>query len=219
MEALRDRLADARGGQVVFVSHCLLNENVRYLGGACMPGAVDELVDEWQAKGYGICQMPCPEQRAWGGVLKPRIAIAFGARRRPFWFIHRPMLSAFTWYTRLRYRLLARRVANEIRDYVRSGFSVAGVVGVDGSPSCGISRTLDVHDWLDVVARYPLDRVDRRDLNRDAVIANTVPGSGWFMDALSRRLRRLGVSPPRSAHDLVGELEGERRCHRDATRT
>jgi hypothetical protein len=31
-EELRGQLSDARGGRVVFLSHCLLNQNVRYLG-------------------------------------------------------------------------------------------------------------------------------------------------------------------------------------------
>ncbi len=31
---LRGQLADARGGRVAFLSHCLLNQNVRCLGGA-----------------------------------------------------------------------------------------------------------------------------------------------------------------------------------------
>jgi hypothetical protein len=39
------------------------------------------------------------------------------------------------------------------------------------------------------------------------VIANTVPGEGWFMSALFRRLSRMGVSMPRLEHDLVRELE------------
>jgi hypothetical protein len=34
---LIERLADARSNKVIFVSHCLLDENVRYLGGAFMP--------------------------------------------------------------------------------------------------------------------------------------------------------------------------------------
>ena len=42
---LRSRLRDDRSGRVVFVAHCLLNENVRYLGGACRPGDVGEIVD------------------------------------------------------------------------------------------------------------------------------------------------------------------------------
>ena len=34
LEQLQRALADQRSRRVVFVSHCILNENVRYLGGA-----------------------------------------------------------------------------------------------------------------------------------------------------------------------------------------
>ena len=34
------RLADERGRRIAFVSHCLLNENTRYLGGAFKAGAL-----------------------------------------------------------------------------------------------------------------------------------------------------------------------------------
>ena len=34
LEQLQRALADKRSRRVVFVSHCILNENVRYLGGA-----------------------------------------------------------------------------------------------------------------------------------------------------------------------------------------
>jgi uncharacterized protein YbbK (DUF523 family) len=67
---LLERLEDERSKRVIFVSHCLLNENTRYLGGAFRPGSVSELVDGWQREGMGVCQMHYPEQRAWGGVLK-----------------------------------------------------------------------------------------------------------------------------------------------------
>ena len=70
LRGLRLRLQDERSGRVVFVSHCLLNQNTRYLGGAFRPGAVHEVVDPYLQDGTGICQMPCPEQLAWGGVLK-----------------------------------------------------------------------------------------------------------------------------------------------------
>lgn len=67
-EVLRRVLSDARSGQVVFVSHCMLNQNVRYQGGATRPGVVAEVVARLQRTGVGIVQMPCPEQPAWGGV-------------------------------------------------------------------------------------------------------------------------------------------------------
>lgn len=208
-QALRKQLSDSRSGEVLFVSHCLLNENARYLGGACARGVVRPLVDDWSAKGYGICQMPCPEQRVWGGVLKPHIAAAFGARFSPLWRVRAPLMKAVAWYTRLRYWLLARQVAGEIRDYVRSGYNVAGVVGVAGSPSCGITRTLDVDRWFHAVARYRPAELSRQTLNREAVIANVTPGEGWFMHSLFGHLRHRGLSVSEFEHDLVAELQGD----------
>lgn len=69
---LTNQLRDARGRRVVLVSHCLLNENTRYAGGATRPGAVAEIVEELVNAGCGIHQLPCPERVAWGGVLKRR---------------------------------------------------------------------------------------------------------------------------------------------------
>ena len=39
LHVLVHRIPDERGRRVVFLSHCLLNENTRYLGGACERGA------------------------------------------------------------------------------------------------------------------------------------------------------------------------------------
>ena len=63
LDTLRRALRDERSGRVVFLSHCLLNGNVRYLGGATRPGGVDEVVAPLQRGGVGIVQLPCPEQR------------------------------------------------------------------------------------------------------------------------------------------------------------
>jgi hypothetical protein len=76
-------MADTRSGQVVFVSHCLLNQNTRYLGGAVCRGVVSaaicsDLEDGTGDRPHAVSrnrdrQMPCPEQRVWGGVLKTRM--------------------------------------------------------------------------------------------------------------------------------------------------
>lgn len=80
-QLLLKRLEDERSKRVIFVSHCLLNENTRYLGGAFRRGCVDELVDGFQQEGLGIYQMRCPEQRAWGGVLKRHLLPIYGSTR------------------------------------------------------------------------------------------------------------------------------------------
>lgn len=73
LDVLCERLADERSGRVAFVAHCLLDQNVRYLGGAWRPGCVSEAVRPLMDGGVGIVQLPCPEQRVWGGVLKRRL--------------------------------------------------------------------------------------------------------------------------------------------------
>ena len=51
LDLLRDRLQDQRSGKVLVLSHCLLNQNVRYLGGAVHPGMVDEVLEETRRRG------------------------------------------------------------------------------------------------------------------------------------------------------------------------
>lgn len=203
---LQARLADRRSGRVVFVSHCLLNENVRYLGGACRPGPIKEWLDRWAAEGVGICQMPCPEQRAWGGVAKPWLAPAFGSRDSAMWPVRRWIMRVFVLYTRIRYALIARRVVGEMHDYQRSGYRVAGLVGVAGSPSCGITTTLDVDNWLEMVAGAGGNELNSEFVNR-AVISSARPGQGWFVSAILHGLkRRRGMVVPLAEHDLIAEL-------------
>jgi hypothetical protein len=117
-------------------------QNTRNLGGAFRPGAVDEVINPYVRAGTGICQMPCPEQLAWGGVLKRRLLFLYG---RP-WLspVDRLIRPGLSGYTVVRYRLLARRVARQLIGYQRSGFDVVGVVGVDASPTCGVTTTLDL---------------------------------------------------------------------------
>ena len=88
--------------------------------------------------------MPCPEQRAWGGVLKRRMLRAYEARGTVLYRFRGPLLRLFVFNTRLVSWRLARHVAREIADYKRSGFTVVGIVGVGASPSCGVRTTLDI---------------------------------------------------------------------------
>jgi predicted secreted protein len=203
-------LADERSGEVAFVSHCLLNENTRYLGGAFRPGAVAELVDELVARGVGICQMPCPEQHAWGGVLKRRMLRAYGTRGTALYRVRVPLLRLFVLSTRITYRRLARDVAGQIADYERSGFTVIGIVGVGASPSCGVHTTLDLRRSFEAMARMPAASLDRRAVNREVVLASRRAGAGIFVAALERELRRRRLAVPLLEHDLVAEMRGER---------
>jgi hypothetical protein len=69
-------------------------------------------------------------------------------------------------------------VAGQIADYQRSGFEVAGVVGVDASPTCGVATTLDLGASLDAILGCPLTRLDRRFMNDTVVGGAARAGKG-----------------------------------------
>jgi predicted secreted protein len=206
-DQLLERLVDARGNRVVFLSHCMLDENVRYLGGAFHPGAVPDVLPLIR-DGVGICQMPCPEMRAWGGVHKPAMLLAYGLRDTPLYRFRRMPFRLFVLYTRYRYRRLARQVANEIKRYGDAGIVIAGVVGIGGSPSCGVHTSMDLDRAFECVAACPFAAIGRQLINDDVLIGCRSAGEGLFVRSLRRRLRRLRIDVPFLEHDLIAEMRG-----------
>ncbi len=145
---IRERLRDERGGEIIFLSHCILNINARYFGGAFRRGSVAEIISDTLEKGYGIVQIGCPERLAWGGVLKRFMWLAFNSKNSFIYGFKCVLLPLFMFYTRLRYRMLASALVSEMLDYTKAGYKVIGVVGVDGSPSCGVNTKLDMKNLL-----------------------------------------------------------------------
>lgn len=198
---------DARGGRVVFVSHCLLNENVRYPGGATRAGAVAEVVESCLQSGAGICQMPCPEQVAWGGVRKRYVLWLADFPPLQRRMARRLLVTVGLCWTRVRYRRLARRVAGDVAANIAAGVEVIEIVGVGASPSCGVTNTLDVEAALAAMSARARCPTEPAVFNRDVVLANVRPGSGLFIEALARALRRRNLTVRFVEHDLVAELD------------
>jgi len=197
---LRRALPDARSGRVVFISHCLLNQNTRYLGGAVCPGVVSAAVAPYADAGTGIVQLPCPEQLAWGGVQKTRLLWVLRHR----WSARAGSLLAplATAYLRRRYRRLARAVVSDINDYVRNGYVVTGVIGVAGSPTCGVHSALDLGAALAAISRTSHDPITTGWMN-DAVIGPAIRDRrGLFMQAVADELRRQHLSVVVTEHSL-----------------
>jgi hypothetical protein len=191
-QRLLERLQDERSKRVIFVSHC-----------------VDELVDGFQQEGLDIYQMRCPEQRAWGGVLKRSVLHVYGSKGTLLYRLRHVLLPFFIWYTRLNYARLVREVVRDIEDYIRSGFEVVGIVGVGGSPSCGVCTTLDLGHSLEAVAGCPLAQLDRQVMNETAIAGCLCKGEGLFMEALQRRLRRKRFTIRWYEHELLNEIRGQ----------
>jgi hypothetical protein len=58
---IKDSLQDARSGRLIFLSHCLLNQNACVRGLASQPAVIRDLVDLLLAYDIAFYQMPCPE--------------------------------------------------------------------------------------------------------------------------------------------------------------
>jgi uncharacterized protein YbbK (DUF523 family) len=209
LQVLLERLDDERSKKVVFISHCLLNENVRYLGGAFRPGGVDEVVDELQRHGVGIHQMRCPEQRAWGGVLKRYGVPLYDSKGTALYRARRPLVRLFTYYSKARFWVAAREVVKDIQDYVRSGFDVVGIIGISGSPSCGVCWTLDLNRSVEILGACPVSGLDRDAFNEKVIAANLVAGAGLFIASIRSQLERKNLEVPFYEHDLVSEMRGQ----------
>jgi hypothetical protein len=156
-----------------------------------------------------MVQMPCPEQRVWGGVIKRRLLRAYGLKER------HPLLYRVRWLllplallgTRLAYRRLAREVAAQIEDYIVSGYRVMCVAGVDGSPTCAVKASLDARR-LDALCAIPVREITPA--RQAAIMRHAVrPGRGLFIAELERELARRRITVPFTAHDLFAEADGQ----------
>ncbi|AOT68965.1 CD3072 family TudS-related putative desulfidase [Geosporobacter ferrireducens] len=128
---------DVRSKKIVFVCHCVLNQNSISDGTADFPGTNEEIVKRLMEAKVGVVQMPCPE------------LMCLGLDRGDIKGAERPVVVE---NTRIRKELLKdeqlqtidRLVENtvyQIEEYLKHGFQISGVVGINRSPSCGVNTT------------------------------------------------------------------------------
>jgi predicted secreted protein len=117
--------ADARSGRLVFVSHCLLNQNAKVAATASFPGSVRPLIELLLRADVGLVQMPCPELEQYG------LGRRAGSDTREQY--DQPDY-------RLRCERLAKQVVGRLVEYLAVGHQVICVLGVEGSPSCSVER-------------------------------------------------------------------------------
>ncbi len=124
-------MEDARSGRIILLAHCLLNQNSVVVGLAKSKGPVEELIKLLSEEGVGIIQLPCPETRY------------FGLRR--FWAVREQFESPG-------FKNFCKKMASEMEDlvfeYIRNGYDVVGVIGIKGSPSCGVTESGSSKNWM-----------------------------------------------------------------------
>ncbi len=128
---------DNRSKELVFVSHCILNQNSISDNTADLPGTFREVVDLLLESDVGIVQMPCPELLCLGldrgdpdGADRDIVVENTRIRKA----LKKESSSK-------KMDLLIDQVAYQIKEYKKYDFSILGIIGVNRSPSCGVETT------------------------------------------------------------------------------
>lgn len=156
-----------RSRKVVLVAHCHLNVNTKVHGLASYEGVRSDLIGPYMELGCGIIQLPCPE------------ATYLGMRR---WGMTREQYETPAF--RRHCAEIARPVIDTVRALVDDDVLVEAIVGVDGSPSCGVNQTCIGY------AGGELDGLFAGGI-RPAV--RNLNGFGVFMDVLRSEFAQAGL--------------------------
>ena len=157
--------SDARSKKVLFVSHCVLNQNSISDGTADYPGFIEEVVALLSRSQVGVGQMPCPELMCLGldrGNVEGSGSEVVVENTRIRGVMEQEAANR-------KLGQLVQQVVFQIREYQKYGFDVRGVVGINRSPSCGVETT-----------------------SKDN---QEVSGEGVFIEALRKELEKNKIYP------------------------
>ncbi|XPV69680.1 MAG: CD3072 family TudS-related putative desulfidase [Halarcobacter sp.] len=118
-----------RSKKILILTHCILNVNAKVYGLANYEGTFNKLVEPIINGGFGLLQLPCPEM------------ITCGARR---WGQVKDQYE--TTFFKQEYKKILMPIINQLLDYKNNNYTISGVIGIDGSPSCGVNKTCR-GDW------------------------------------------------------------------------
>lgn len=168
-----------RDRKILVLSHCLLNVNSKIDGLAPYHGA-SRIVSAAVSQGYGLIQLPCVEQavlggRRWGSVYSQCDFPGFRQKSRE----------------------LLKPVVDQIEDFTNNGYEIKAIVGINGSPTCGINY-IPVGNWGGEVGyQYGLnEKIDSCTIEK---------GMGVMMEELKSMLEERGISIPFLAVDETSD--------------
>lgn len=113
-----------RSKKIVFISHCILNQNAKALEREKSSGSIKELVEILTQSGIGIVQLPCPQIDFNGGLgRKPKTKTSYDTKEY-----------------RSYCRKLSKDILQQIEKYLRADYAVLGMIGVEFSPTCAVHQ-------------------------------------------------------------------------------
>ncbi len=157
---------DKRSKRVLLVAHCIFNQSAKIDQCAHYPGAIKEVAEILIDSGVGLIQMPCPELLYLGldrqADPETRPTVEAEDTRVARRMVEAPAKALCAG--------IVRNLVHQVEEYKKHGFEVIGILGINGSPTCGVETT-----WWEDQER---------------------PGPGVFMQMLNEELARKEMVTP-----------------------
>ncbi|MCT4594220.1 MAG: hypothetical protein N4A57_08135 [Anaeromicrobium sp.] len=131
-----------REKNLIFLSHCILNQNAVVYPLARGKGTYNHVVMEIMKRNIGIVQIPCAEM------------IHKGIERNPM---------SKKEYDTNEYRILCKGLAKDlvytIKNYMENGYNIIGIIGINKSPTCGIRGDMGIffEELFDILNKYEIE--------------------------------------------------------------
>ncbi len=154
-----------RARKIILISHCLLNVNSKVEGINPFPGVHKELLQILVEKDYGIIQLPCPEMTYFGISRWAHVRDQFD-------------FPAF----REHCQKLFKPILHQIQDYSDNGYHIEGIIFVEGSPSCGLTKVTKGENWKGVNSADGYAKLLEE--------STKIPGKGIFVQELEKLLNQ-----------------------------
>ncbi|MEA4870394.1 hypothetical protein SDC9_68451 [bioreactor metagenome] len=172
--------------KILFVAHCVLNTASKVVMYNSEEMAAEEALRRRfltcaLEKGVQLVQLPCPEFLLYGSRRWGHVSDQFD-----------------TPYFRRECRTMLSDILLQLKEYRSNNerFEIIGIIGIDGSPSCGVDYSC-VGNWGGNLS-------DRDDLAEVIASARLTKGSGIMMQELAAMLKEEGIHLP-----MTGLFAGE----------
>ncbi len=159
--------------RIILVSHCVLNRCSKVERTLPKERADTlKLVEHLMKEDIGIIQLPCPEMYMYGIKRWGHVKSQFDTK-----FFRDHSISMLT------------PIINQLTDYQKNGYEIVGVVGINGSPSCGVSRVCDGNTWGGEFEDIGI-------INEKVKGLVYTEGSGVFMEELMKLFKSYDINVP-----------------------
>lgn len=152
---------DERSKRAAVVAHCILNQNSRVSGLSERSSMITEVIELLVENDVGVIQMPCPELK-YAGLLRE------GRTKEQYDSV---MFRSYC-------RRIAKDIVDQILEYRKGEIRIEIIIGVNGSPSCGVGKELQARDREEDSSHQEIE------------------GSGVLIEELNSALRENNLSIP-----------------------